>query len=325
VLADVSFGSGLPVGVMGVLNVSPESFHAGSVHAAADDLLSTAQAMVQAGAVLIDIGARSTAPYLDTDIPEEEERTRLARAVDALASKLSVPISADTARPGPARAALEAGARIINDVSGLRAPALAALAAERAEGIILMASPEAGKGGTGTRSREAASEDARPDGARPPRGSERVPRGRLDPDRAPRRREPPRAAKDPVVIVNVLLKEALTRARAAGIPEERVMLDPGIGFFRSEAVRWDEWDARVLAGLGELERIGRPLCVGISRKSFIGEIIGRVGTEVRLAGSLAATALAVSNGASLIRTHDVAETIDAVRVAERIRRASAAL
>jgi dihydropteroate synthase len=320
---------------MGVLNVSPESFHAGSVHTAPDDLLSAALAMVEAGAVLIDVGARSTAPYLNTDITEEEERARLARAIEVLAPKVPVPISADTSRPGPARAALDAGARVINDVSGLRDPTLASLVAERGIGVILMASPEdaerslAAAGGTvgveGTRSGQAAPEDARPDGAQSPRASGRVPRGRLDPDRAPRRREPPRAADEPVTVVNALLKAALKRARAAGIPKERVVLDPGIGFFRNEAMAWHEWDARVLAGLGTLEEIGRPLCVGVSRKSFIGAIIGRVGTEKRLAGSLAATAVAVCNGAALIRTHDVAETLDAVRVAERVRRASAAL
>jgi dihydropteroate synthase len=322
---------------MGVLNVSPESFHPGSVHATVDDLLSTALAMVEAGAVLIDIGARSTAPYLDTDIPEEEERTRLARAIETLATKLPVPISADTSRPGPARAALDAGARIINDVSGLRDPTLAALAAARGVGVILMASPEATPGSLGapggavavgvegTRSRRAAPDEERPDGAQPPRSSARVPRGRLDPDRAPRRPEPPRAADDPIVVVSALLEAALGRARAAGIPEERVVLDPGIGFFRSEGMAWDEWDARVLSGLGTLEKAGRPLCVGVSRKSFIGAIIGRPGTEKRLAGSLAATAVAVWNGAALIRTHDVPETIDAVRIAERLRRASAAL
>jgi dihydropteroate synthase len=335
VLADVSFGSGLPVGVIGVLNVSPESFHVGSVHAAPDDLLATALAMVEAGAIVIDIGARSTAPYLDTDIPDEEERARLARAIDALAPKLPVPISADTSRPGPARAALDAGARIINDVSGLRDPTLASLVAARSAGVILMASPEPSPGGLaaprgavgveGTRSRDAASDAASPDGAQPPRGSARVPRGRLDPHRALRRREPLRGADDPVAIVSTLLEAALKRARAVGVPDERIVLDPGIGFFRNAGMAWDEWDARVLAGLGTLAEIGRPLCVGVSRKSFIGEIIGRAGTENRLAGSLAATALAVSNGASLIRTHDVAETIDAVRVAERVRRASAAL
>jgi dihydropteroate synthase len=320
---------------MGVLNVSPESFHPGSVHPEADDLLATALAMVEAGAVLIDIGARSTAPYLNTDLPEEEERARLATAIDALAPKLPVPISADTTRPGPARAALDAGAQIINDTSGLRDPALAALAAQRAEGVILMASPEPGPGTLaapgsaigveGTRSRKAAAGNARPGGAQPPRGGARVPRGRLDPDRAPRRREPPRGANNPLARVSTLLGAALKRAREAGVPDQRIVLDPGIGFFRNEAVRWDEWDASVLAGLGELEKLGRPLCVGASRKSFIGAIIGRSGTESRLAGSLAATAVAVWNGAALIRAHDVAETVDAVRVAERIRRTSAPL
>ena len=187
----MSFGSGLPVGVMGVLNVSPESFYPGSVHTAADDLLSTALAMVEAGAILIDIGARSTAPYLNTEITDNEERTRLVGAVEALVPKLPVPISVDTTRPGPARAALNAGARIINDVSGLRDSALAALAARRAEGVILMASPEAGKGRLAvaggavgveaTRSRRAPTDAARPGGAQPPRSSGRVPRGHATP------------------------------------------------------------------------------------------------------------------------------------------------
>jgi len=279
---------------MGVLNVSPESFHAGSVRAAADELLSAALAMVEAGAVLIDVGARSTAPYLDTAITDEEERTRLARAIEVLAPKLPVPISADTSRPGPARAALEAGARIINDVSGLRDPTLASLVAERGAGVILMASPAATAGGLAAAGGAAGVE------------------GTLSRDQ-------------PVAVVSALLEAALERARAAGIPDERVVLDPGIGFFRNVAMAWDEWDARVLAGLDALGAIGRPLCVGVSRKSFIGAIIGRPGTEKRLAGSLAATAVAVWNGAALIRTHDVAETLDAVRVAERVRGASAAL
>ena len=271
---------------MGVLNVSPESFHAGSVHTAGDDLLTVALAMVEAGAVLIDVGARSTAPYLDTAISDEDERARLARAIDVLAPKLPVPISADTARPGPARGALDAGARVINDVTGLRDPAVAALVRERDAGIILMASPE-GPGPTNP----IASGVGRP----------------------------LQSGEDPVASVKALLARGLERARAAGIPEERVVLDPGIGFFRNEGVAWDEWDARVLAGLGALKTLGRPLCVGVSRKSFIGAITGRPRTEERLAGSLAATTVAVWNGAALIRAHDVAETLDAARIAERIR------
>ncbi|OLD37633.1 MAG: hypothetical protein AUI57_10155 [Candidatus Rokubacteria bacterium 13_1_40CM_2_68_8] len=199
-LAGVSLGSGFPVAVMGVLNVSPESFYAGSVHTAGDDLLTAALAMVEAGAALIDVGARSTAPYLDATIGDEAERARLARAIDVLAPKVPVPISADTACPGPARAALEAGARVINDVSGLRDPAVAELVRERGAGIILMASPQD------------------PGAAAHPIASDV---GRLR-----------QAGVDPVASVQTLLARGLERARAAGISEERVVLDPGIGFCR---------------------------------------------------------------------------------------------
>jgi len=136
---------------------------------------------------------------------------------------------------------------------------------------------------------------------------------------------PATSGLSPTASVNALLQESLGRARGAGIPDERIVLDPGIGFFRGERVSWDEWDASVLAGLRELGSLGRPLCVGVSRKSFLGAIIGRPRTEDRLAGSLAATAVAVWNGVALVRTHDVTETLDAVRVAERIRRAASTL
>ena len=131
-------GDGLPVAVMGVINVSPESFHAGSVHREAD-VLATALAMVEAGASLIDVGARSTAPYLATEITPGEETARLVRAIERLAAKLPVPVSADTCRPEPARAALEAGARVINDVSALSDPAVARLVASHSASLLLMA------------------------------------------------------------------------------------------------------------------------------------------------------------------------------------------
>jgi dihydropteroate synthase len=237
--------------------------------------------MVEAGAALIDVGARSTAPYLPTAIDEAEEAERLGRAVGALAAKVPVPISVDTARARVAEVALDAGARIVNDVSGLRDPALAALARRRGVGLVLMASPPSPEPG-------AAAPDAGP---------------------------------DPVGSVRRLLEGALHRARAAGLAEDRLVLDPGIGFFRDQPLRWDEWDVAVLADLGALAPLGRPLCVGVSRKSFIGALTGRADPEHRLPGSLAATAIAVLNGAALIRTHDVGPTLDAVRVAERARRA----
>jgi dihydropteroate synthase len=229
-------------------------------------------AMVDAGAAIIDVGARSTAPYLPTAISDAEETERLSRAVEMLASKLPVPVSADTSRPGPARGALEAGARILNDVSGLSDPDLARLVAAHGAGVILMASPKAAA-----------------------------------------------APGDPVATVRALLEDALGASRAAGIPDECIALDPGIGFFRESAVVWHEWDVRVMRGLGALAALGRPLCVAVSRKSFIGAITTRVDTADRLAGSLAATAVAVLHGAALVRTHDVADTVDAVRVAERLR------
>ncbi len=275
-LGGVSVGEGLPVAVMGALNVSPESFYGGSVHDSDEDLLRAAVAMVEEGADIIDVGARSTAPYLPTEISEDEERERLVRAVALLAGKLDVPISADTTRPGPAAAALAAGARIINDITGLADPRVAELAAHREAGVILMAFPAGGAG-----------------------------------DAAP------------IATVDARLGENLDRARRAGIPDERVVLDPGIGFFRGGALPWPEWDVRVLAGLATLAERGRPLCVGVSRKSFVGAITGRPSPVARLAGSLAATTAAVLNGAALVRTHDVAETVDAVRVAERIRESGA--
>src|SRR6266403_607718 len=147
-LGGVPVGGGLPVAIMGVINVSPESFHAGSVRRD-DDVLATALAMVDAGASLIDVGARSTAPYLPTEITAAEETARLVRAIERLAAKLPVPISADTCRPEPARAALEAGARVINDVSTLRDPGIARLVASHSASLVLMASAAVGAGGRG--------------------------------------------------------------------------------------------------------------------------------------------------------------------------------
>jgi dihydropteroate synthase len=285
-LAGVTVGDGRPVAIVGVVNVSPESFHPGSVYRGEEAIVRAALGMVEAGAALIDVGARSTAPYLDTDIDDATETARLGRTVELLAPKLPVPVSADTARPGPARAALDAGARVINDVSTLRDPRLAREVAARSVGLILMAAP-----------------DARPRGPRLTRGTTR--------------------ATSPVATVASLLRLGLRRARAAGILAERIVIDPGIGFFRHGGLPWHEWDVRVLAGLAALRRLRRPLCVGVSRKSFIGAIVERPDTADRLAGSLAATTIAVLKGAALIRTHDVAETRDAVRIAERLREARA--
>jgi len=270
----VPLGDGVSVAVMGVLNVSPGSFYAGSVVTGGDDLLRSAERMTREGAALLDVGAMSTAPYLAGSISASEEAERLGWAVEILASKLGVPVSADTSRAEPARAALEAGAAIINDVRGLTAdPALAPLVARAEAGVILMAS-EPGAVGTGS----------------------------------------------PVETVREALKGSLGIATQAGIPEERIVVDPGIGFFRRRGLAWHEWDCAILAGLGRLRDLRRPICIGVSRKSFVGEIAGETDPGRRLPGSLAAASAAVLGGAHLIRAHDVAETVQAVRVSEAIRR-----
>ncbi len=276
IVAGVSVGDGLDVAVVGALNVSPESFYSGSVVVDADRLLQAGEAMARAGAAWLDVGAMSTAPYLEARIPEAQEADRLHWAVGLLTTKLDLPVSADVSRVGPARAALEAGARMINDVTGLAGdPALARLAAESGAALVLMAAPAAG-----------------------------------DPSASPW----PRCARRS--------SGASPLARAAGIPDERILVDPGIGFFRGDGVAWPEWDCRVLAGLPALRALGRPLYVGVSRKSFIGAVAGVADPAERLPGSLAAAAAAVLGGAHVIRAHDVAETVQAVRVAQAIRRAA---
>lgn len=270
----VRVGGDASVVVMGALNVSPESFYGGSVHRDRDALVRAGAAMAKSGAALLDVGARSSAPYLETAIGDTEEAERLATAVHALVTKVGLPVSADTARGPAARAALDAGATVINDVTALADEEVARVIAERGVSAILMASPAAAGGAPG--------------------------------DTAP------------LATVLGILSAAIGRARAAGVPESRVVLDPGIGFFRDAGVSWDVWDATLLARLDGLASLGRPLCVGVSRKSFLGAITGHADPAARLAASLAATAIAVLRGAAVIRAHDVGETVDAVRVAERL-------
>ncbi|MFN8627099.1 MAG: dihydropteroate synthase [Candidatus Binatia bacterium] len=270
-LAGIAAGDGFPVRVVGVLNVSPESFYRGSVARGRRDLQQRAERLVSEGADILDIGAMSTAPYLKTAISERDEIRRMAAAIRAVRRVSAVPISADTQRSRVAAAALDAGASIINDVSGFAAdPAMAAVARE-AGGVILMAT-----------------------------------------EHAP-------STAHPITLILTLLRQGLRRARIARIAPERIVVDPGIGFFRQTAMPWYAFDCIVLARLSRLRRLGHPILVGVSRKSFLAKFTGHERAEERLFGSLAATALAVLNGTALVRTHDVAPTRDAIRVAEAIR------
>jgi len=257
--------------IMGVINVSPESFYKGSVRNDEERLIETAVKMVEEGASFIDIGAKSTAPYLETQISVEEEIRRAVWAIETIREQIDVPISIDTTSARVAEEALKAGADIINDVTGLKGdPMMAQIAAEYTAPVILCA------------------------------------HGRVQ------------NLSDPVHTVIDFLQESLIIAERHGI--EEIAIDPAIGFLRPEWPPWYEWDSKILANLNFLKIFGRPILVGVSRKSFIGVITGRKDPAKRLSGSLSATAIAVLRGAHIVRTHDVGETLDAVRIASFIGR-----
>ena len=261
--------------VAAAINVSPESFFKGSVPADEEELLRRVAQAEAGGAGMIDVGAMSTAPYKETRIGEEEERSRMAAALRAIRPRTGLLLSADTQRASVAEAALAEGADVVNDVSGLSAdPRMGEVVGRTGCRVVLMAN-----------------------------GAEGVP----EEGDAP-----------PEVIVR-LLEAALERARRAGVAEENVILDPGIGFFRHQALSWLEWDMAVLQGLERVVALGHPVLVGASRKSFIGRLLGRERAEDRLAGSLAVALWCAEKGAAWVRVHDVAETRDMLRMWEFLR------
>lgn len=281
-ISGVKLGDGYPVKVMGIINASRESFYKRSVKETSEEIAAVALKMVEEGASIIDVGGMSTAPYIQTEISIAEEISRLKMAIGAIRSAVKVPISADTPRSESAEAAIEAGASIVNDVSGLkRDPAMKEIICKKNASAILMA------------------------------------------------HEILKGSGSPIDRIKSALEESLKLAKTAGIAEEKIILDPGLGFFRkggggfgfspSTDIPWYVWDCTVIRELGKLESLGKAFCVSISRKSFIGKILSLESADDRLAGSLAGTAIAVYNGAHLIRTHDVAATLQAVKIAEAIK------
>ena len=259
---------GRPV-VMGVLNVTPDSFSDGGRFLDPGAALDQARRMVAEGADILDIGAESTRPYGDAlAVPLAEEMRRLEPVLPAVVA-LGVPVSIDTIKAKTAAWALAAGATIVNDVWGLqRDPDMASLVAEQGVPVVLM------------HNREAA-----------------------DP------------AIDIMADITAFLSRSLEIAAHAGIARERIVLDPGIGFGKTP-----EQSVIAIARLGELKSFGLPLLIGASRKRFI-DRISSAPPDRRLGGSLAAHLAAVANGAAIVRTHDVAETVQALRVAAAIRSA----
>jgi dihydropteroate synthase len=258
--------------VMGVLNLTPDSFSDGGRFREPAAALEHARSMAAEGADIVDVGAESTRPGADPVAPEEQWR-RLEPVLPALAAE-GLCVSVDTASAAVAARSLAAGASIVNDVSALGDPAMSALVAETGAGLVLMHM----QGTPATMQREPAYQD--------------VTREVLE-----------------------ALRQRLAAARAGGVREECVVCDPGIGFGKGL-----EHNLELLARIGELRELGRPLMVGASRKSFIGRL-SEAPPERRLAGGLAAHALAVWGGASVIRTHDVTDTVQGMAVALAIRSA----
>ena len=257
--------------VMGILNITPDSFSDGGLHLDPEKALEAARGMMAAGADILDIGGESTRPGSEP-VPPAEQIRRILPVIRGAAA-LGFPVSVDTTRAEVARAALDVGAVIVNDISGLRFdPELADVGREAGAGLVLMHS----------------------------RGT-------------PRDMQHDPSYHDVVTEVLAGLEEACRRAEERGVERNRIVVDPGIGFGKTV-----HHNLELLKHLDRLVAAGYPVLIGASRKSFISRILD-VGIEDRLEGSLTAAVAAVLSGAHLVRVHDVAATVRAVRVADAIR------
>nr|MBI3614760.1 dihydropteroate synthase [Nitrospirota bacterium] len=261
------------VHLMGILNVTPDSFSDGGRFLAPDAAVARVLAMVEAGADMIDIGAESTRPGAEP-VDEQEEIRRLIPIVKEVCRRVTVPVSVDTTKASVAEQALAAGAAIINDVSALRNDArMGAVVAEAGAGLVLMHAQ-------GT-----------------PQTMQEAP-----------------AYHDVVTEVRQFLADRVLTALEFGVSPAQIVLDPGIGFGKNL-----EHNLTLLAQISELVSLGYPILVGVSRKAFIGQVLGRP-VEQRVMGTAAASAMAIVGGARAVRVHDVGEIRDVVTMVEAIRR-----
>jgi dihydropteroate synthase len=256
--------------VMGVLNVTPDSFTDGGLYADAGAALAHAERMAGEGAAIIDIGGESTRPGAAA-VDSDEELRRVLPLVERVAARLPVLVSVDTSNPELMRRAGAAGAHLVNDVRALRSPGAIEAVAAGTLGVCLMHM----------------------------------------------RGEPATMQRDPhyddvVEEVKLFLAERVRLCTDAGIAHQRLCVDPGFGFGKRLA-----HNLQLLRDLAQFEPLGLPLAVGLSRKSMIAALGGRA--QERLAGSLALATIAVLHGARIVRAHDVAATVDAVRIAGAVR------
>jgi dihydropteroate synthase len=262
--------------IVGILNVTPDSFWDGGRHAGVAAAVAHAERLLDEGADLLDVGGESTRPGARA-VGAEEEIARVVPVVRALVSRWpDVVVSVDTTKAAVARAALAAGAGVINDVAGLRLdPDLGAAIAEQGAGVVLMHS----RGDVASMASYALAE----------------------------------YGADPVAEICTELADAVARARAAGMPDDAIVVDPGLGFSKRT-----EHSVAVLAHLERVRALGFPVLIGPSRKRFLGELAGGLPPEARLEGTVAACVAGVLGGARLVRVHDVAAVRRALAVADAV-------
>lgn len=261
-----------PALIMGIVNVTPDSFSDGGHHATTDAAVTHALQLIEEGADMIDVGGESTRPGAAI-VDEAEELRRVLPVLEELSARTDVALSIDTMKPAVARAALAAGASLVNDVAANRASdEMWRLVAETRAGYVAMHMQ-------GT-----------------PQTMQTAPR-----------------YGDVVADVNAFFGERLERIKAAGVSLEQVVLDVGIGFGKTL-----EHNLQLLRSIRSFTRWERPLLLGVSRKSFIGQALGAP-LDDRLAGALACAVWAVESGVQIIRTHDVKATAQAVRMIEKLR------
>ncbi len=253
---------------MGIVNVTPDSFSDGGNFFDAEAAVAHALELVAEGAEILDIGGESTRPNAKP-VSEKEELRRVIPVIKKLAAKVKIPISIDTMKGTVARAALESGASIVNDVAANRGDGeMWEIVMEFRAGYVCMHAPPV--------------------------------------------LHKLQKQKNIVLEVGKFFQEQLKKLSARGISADQIAFDPGIGFGKTLAQ-----NLQLLAGLRSFTKLSRPLLLGVSRKSFIGKLLGADVNE-RLSASLACATLAVADGVQIIRTHDVAETVQAVRVAEAV-------
>jgi dihydropteroate synthase len=278
-LGTVRVGGSNPVRIMGILNTSPESFYKKSISIGSQKITDAVQRMEEEGADFIDVGGMSTAPYLSTMVSEKIEVARIINAIKIIQRTTNLPISVDTCRAAVAKEALELGVDVINDVTGLKYDKMMPKIIERYHPSLILCAYSK-KNITGNQVQE----------------------------------------------TKQLLKKSVEMAKSAKIPRTKIVLDPAIGFFRKKGRSsfftkinsdWVNRDLLILENLRSI-KLSMPLLVSVSNKSFIGEILKKENPSDRLAGSLTAEAVCVLNGADIIRTHNVAETREAVRIAQKI-------